>query len=98
MLSGCVSAHPFMGMAYSEPTIRTRRMSVYLYRDWCVHIGVGFDVARSTILAHSITAIKKNGMGICQVLWMNLSIVSIWLTQYAIYEEAIPLRVACWLI
>ena len=35
MLSGCVSAHPFMGMAYIEPTIQARRMSRI-----CIGIGV----------------------------------------------------------
>lgn len=41
MLSGCVLPHPFTGMAYC-----VMQCVLYLYRDKCIHIGVGFDVVR----------------------------------------------------
>ena len=44
MLSGCVYPHPFTGMAYC-----VMQCVLYLYWDKCIHIGVGFDVARSTV-------------------------------------------------
>ena len=39
MPSGCVYPHPFTGMAYC-----VMQCVLYLYRDKCIHIGVGFDV------------------------------------------------------
>lgn len=48
MPSGCVYPHPFTGMAYC-----VMQCVLYLYRDKCIHIGVGFDVARSTTLGNA---------------------------------------------
>ena len=44
-------------MAYCEPSLGSRCVQ-YPYRDRCIHIGVGFDVARSTI-NHTIFTVDK---------------------------------------
>ena len=56
MLSGCVNSHPFTGMAYCVKAI-----GLYPYGEKCIHIGVGFDVARSTTLGNAKASIRGTG-------------------------------------
>ena len=56
MLSGCVNSHPFTGMAYCVKAI-----GLYPYWGKCIHIGVGFDVARSTIQGNAKVSVRGTG-------------------------------------
>lgn len=49
-------SHPFIGMAYCF-----WRWVLYLYREKYIHIGVGFDVARSTVLGNAKASIRGTG-------------------------------------
>ena len=51
-----IYSHPFTGMAHCA-------MQGVLYPYWerCIHIGVGFDVARSTVLGIAKASIRGTG-------------------------------------
>jgi len=45
---------------------------IYLYREKCIHIGVGFDVARSTIQGNAKASISGTSDGEIPRLLFNL--------------------------